>query len=75
MIRTKAVDTRGVYRLGRYRFALFSLLSDRHQLEAARDACREPEAWLYDAGKVIVASVRDVICLYADTHPFTEEVI
>lgn len=72
---TKAVDTRGVYRLGRYRFALFSLLSDRHQLEVARDACREPEAWLYDAGKVIVASVRDVICLYADTHPFTEEVI
>ena len=48
---TKAVDTRGVYRLGRYRFALFSLLSDRHQLEAARDACREPEPRLYDAGK------------------------
>ena len=72
---TKAVDTRGVYRLGRYGFALFSLLSDRHQLEAACDACREPEAWLYDAGKVIVASVRDVICLYADTHPFIEEVI
>ena len=72
---TKAVDTRGVYRLSCCRFALFSLLPDRHQLETARDACREPEAWLYDAGKVIVASVRDVICLYADTHPFTEEVI
>ena len=65
---TKAVDTRGVYRLGRYQ-------SNRHQLETARDACREPEPRLYDAGKVIVASVRDVICLYADTHPFTEEVI
>ena len=64
---TKAVDTRGVYRLGCCRFALFSLLPDRHQLETARDACREPEARLYDAGKVIVASVCDVICLYADT--------
>ena len=75
MIMTKAVDTRGVYRLGCCRFALFSLLPDRHQLETAREARREPEPRLYDAGKVIIASVRDVICLYADTHPFTEEVI
>ena len=64
---TKAVDTRGVYRLGCCRFALFSLLPDRYQLETAREACREPEPRLYDAGKVIIASVRDVICLYADT--------